>query len=736
MEKEREREQAYLARVEAYIEESLNGLYEKKEGLKQEVLAARRDMWEESSHLIRDFDDVVQLAVEEGQVSAAERRYRQNERELARLSKQRFSPYFGRLDYVYLGREHTIYIGVYSLRQEDSREMLAVDWRAPAASMFYSFDLGPGWYEPPGGRREVTITRKRQLKIEDGRLRMMYDADSAMYDGILGGVLSQNTDHNLRVIISSIQREQNAAIRCNTRRSCLIYGLAGSGKTSVGLHRLAYILYHNRDRLKAEQLLILSNNAIFQSYISTILPDLGEQPAESTVFHRLLQEAVGEEYAVEDYYGYLGAVEAAPDSRRRAWMGVKYSLDFLDSCAAWFSSFAYKIPELRYRDSLVLSQELFDKRWKRTNFSSFQASYALAEQIAREAVEDFFRTNEEQIKRDIEEESQEFLSKKEIAFLCRRTRQQYTAAALEGIVRLNRLDPKAQAVQLLGDYMEKTGGDSQAALALSRALQGRELWYEDGLFYLFIQILMGAVAARPSVQHIVIDEAQDYNPLQLRIIRHLYPKSRYTILADGFQALDPRTGVPGRRQIQRALEEDFMEIRLEKCYRSSSEINALAFRLLEGEYPQLAQEYSYFERHTQRPRYVVSAEPLAALGPILDRLGEYGSIAVITSGADQARLVKAHLGDEAQLITEPEGRLEGRLTVLPLILAKGLEFDAVILFRFMEEPGENPRRRLYLGCTRALHALYLLERQALPPQLEDCLPYLDMVQPEKTPFGP
>lgn len=734
MDKEREREQAYLAQVEAYIEELLNGLYEKKEELKKEVLAARKDMWEESSHLIRDFDDVVQLAVQEGQVSAAERRYQRNGQEIARLSKQRFSPYFGRLDYVYLGREHTIYIGVYSLRQEASREMLVVDWRAPAASLFYSFDLGPGWYEPPSGRREVTVTRKRQLKIEDGRLRMMYDADSAMYDGILGGVLSQNTDHTLRVIVSSIQKEQNAAIRCNTHRSCLVYGLAGSGKTSVGLHRLAYILYHNRDRLKAEQLLILSNNAIFQAYISAILPDLGEKPAESTVFHRLLQEAVGEEYAVEDYYRYLRAVESAPDSQRRAWMGVKYSLDFLDSCAAWFSSFAYKIPELRYRDSLVLSQEIFDRRWKRTSFSSFRASCALAEQLVREAVEDFFRANEEQIKRDIEEESPEFLSKKEIAFLFRRARQQYTAAALEGVVRLNRLDPKAQAVQLLGDYMEQTGGDTGAGPALAQALRGRELWYEDGLFYLFVRVLMGAVAARPSVRHIVIDEAQDYNPLQLRIIRLLYPKSKYTILADGFQALDPRTGAPDRQQIQRALEEDFMEIRLEKCYRSSSEINALAFRLLEGEYPQLTQEYSYFERHTQRPRYLVSEEPLAALGPVLDRLGEYGSIAVITGGADQARLVQAYLGDEAQLLAEPEGRLESRLVVLPLILAKGLEFDAVILFNFTEGPGENLRRRLYLGCTRALHALYLLEKQALPPQAADCLPYVDTVHLEKTPF--
>lgn len=736
MNKGQKQEQAYLEQVEAYLAESLGRLYEKREELKQELLAARKNMWDEGRHLIRNFDetiqfeDVLQLAGQNQDISTAERGFQRNELEIARQAKLRFSPYFGRLDYQYQGRGHTIYIGIYSLRQEEARKLLVVDWRAPAASMFYSFDVGPGWFEPPSGRRDVDITLKRQLKIEDSRLLMMYNSDSAMYDEILGSVLAQNTEHTLRIIIGSIQKEQNAAIRCATNQSCLIYGLAGSGKNSVGLHRLAYILYHNRARIQAEQVLILSNNGIFQSYISAILPDLGEKPAESTVFHHLLQELVGEEYEVEDYYEYLHQAESQPASPRWAWMGVKYSPAFLDGCAACFSNFAYTIPELRYREALVLSQEIFEKRWRRTGFSSFRASYELAEQIVREAVEDFFRENEARIKQDIDGESQVFLSDKEAAFLYRRRRQQYITSALEEIARLNQLEPKAQAVKLLGDWLERSGQDCQGSLELFRELQTPKLRYEDALYYLYIRCLMGAVPARPAIRHILIDEAQDYNPLQLRIIRLLHPKSKYTILADGFQALNPLTTVGSQELFQWAFGAELLKIRLDTCYRSSSEINRLAFQLIKEEYPQLDQEYSYFERCTQKPRYVICKEPLPALRLLLRQMIGCDSVAIITSDWEQARQVKGYLGQEAKLMASPESRLESGVVILPLVLAKGLEFDGAILLHMAGTPRADLRRRLYLGCTRALHQLCLLEAQELPSPLADCAPYVETIRLE------
>ena len=190
------------------------------------------------------------------------------------------------------------------------------------ASMFYQFDLGPAWYEVHDSRNEVELTGKRQYRIEEGRFLSAYDTDSSMYDQILGEVLSGHTDHKLKVIISSIQKEQNLAIRSDTKKSCLIYGLAGSGKTSIGLHRLAYLLYQNRDTIKAENILILSNNNIFGSYISTILPDLGEKAAETKVFAQLLEASIEDGIDMEDYYTQLKRLEDGYTSERIKWIQV------------------------------------------------------------------------------------------------------------------------------------------------------------------------------------------------------------------------------------------------------------------------------------------------------------------------------------------------------------------------------------------------------------------------------
>ncbi len=728
-ENEQALERRHLEQVEGVITKNLHSLYEEREQLKEQVLEARRDMWENSPRQIRDFDDVLQIADQGGQVSAAEKRFGENQREIARQEKMRNSPFFGRLDYREPGGERKVYIGIYGLRGEGSRRMLVVDWRAPVSSMFYSFDTGEAWFDAPNGRREVDITLKRQYKIQDGKLVLMYDTNSSMYDGILGQVLAQNTDHNLKVIVGSIQKEQNAAIRGDTRHSCLICGLAGSGKTSVGLHRLAYILYHDRDRVKAENILMVSNNGIFSSYISQILPELGEDPGESLVFHDLL-DTVGREYELEDYYEQLKAVEYGQAKARRKWLRVKYAPDFLEYCTAYFANFPFKLPELRYGEEPILSPEAFQAKWGKMRFSAFRPGYELVKKMVREAIDDYFFAHREDICRDIERKSPVFLSEKETRSLYQKTRREYVEEAFAEIHRLNRLDPEAQAVEVLGNYLEALGEENDGAIELAKAFRRRKLWYEDGLLCLLIRLLMGEVPTRPEILHIVLDEAQDYSPLQLTILKLLYPKSSFTILADVFQAVGGLTATTDYSLFGRVFGPGLRETRLEKCYRSSSEINALAFQLLSREYPDMGKTYSYFQRHTQKPQWVVSSRPAQAVPPLLGRLGQYGSLGVITGDEDQAREVKACLGDQGQLIVSSGEKLTGRVAVLPLLLAKGLEFDGVILvsLAYSSKEDENFRRRLYLGCTRALHRLYLVEPEEPSEELEDCRPYWEIVR--------
>lgn len=726
-----QKEMEYFDRAEEIIRNKLEKLYADKVSLREQVLRERKDMWDENRHLILEFDDVILMSAQETNVSFVEKQYERNELELQRLTKMEKSPYFGRVDFEdrEIGDSDTIYIGIYSLTEEESHEVYVVDWRAPIASMFYQFDLGPAWYEVNGHKIEVEMTKKRQYKIEEGRFLSAYDTDSSMYDDILGEVLSSYSDHRLKVIIGSIQKEQNYAIRSDTRRSCLIYGLAGSGKTSIGLHRLAYILYCNKDTIKSENILILSNNNIFESYISTILPDLEEKPAETKVFADLLEEAFGKGIKIEDYYTQLKRLEDRQGLDRIKWTRIKYSPEMLQYFIDYFASFTFQIPEIRYQEEVIVSPELLQSKMNVGKSTSFHFGCERLNYLVKKTIEDYFLLRKEEIYNSLVESQEDIISTKDVNVLYRRTIEEYVRSAREEIIRLNRLDSGKQMLEVFSKYLRQTGEGDEEAGRLSDSLERGKLWYEDALLYLFVKVLMGEVSPFDNIRHIVIDEVQDYNLVQLYIMKYLFPKGNFTLLGDIYQTVNSLTTIQKYDDFTRVFGSDLMQIRLSKCYRSSGDINALAFALIdETEHP-IAEEYSYFERTVGKPRYVICRDMYSCLAPILERLEKYHSVAVIVNSDEEALAVKSYLQGrrEAQMIISPEDELKDGVVIIPLLLAKGLEFDAVILFNciYANEKNVHMRRRVYLGCTRALHELYLVERDVLPESLQECKQYME-----------
>lgn len=739
MEKSDYRKEAeYFDRVEEIIKKKLGKLYENKTSLREQVVRERRDMWDENRHGILEFDDVILLSTQDHSVSLVEKQYEQNALEIQRLSKMEKSPYFGSVDFEEseTGEEDRIYIGIYSLTEEESYEIYVVDWRAPIASMFYQFDLGPAWYEVHGHRREVGITGKRQYKIEEGRLLSVYDTNSSMYDDILGEVLSNHTDHKLKAIVGSIQKEQNAAIRSDIRRSCLIYGLAGSGKTSIGLHRLAYILYQNReempsaDAVRAENILILSNNSIFESYISSILPDLGEKAAETKVFADLLEEFMDRELKIEDYYTQLKRIEEGPDDERIKWLQVKYSADMIQYCIDYFASFSFRIHEIRYREEIIISPELIQSKMSDRQFTEYRSGYERLNYLVRKTIEEFFFQHKEEICDDIVESHDENLFTDEVKMLYNRMKMEYIQSAQEEIRRLNRPDSGEQMKALFLNYLHRMGEGDEEAERLFCSLNRGRLWYEDALLYLFVKVLTGEVKPFTKIRHVVIDEVQDYNLLQLYLVKYLFPRSSFTLLGDIYQTVNSVTTIQEYDAYERVFGPDLISIRLSKCYRSSSDINALAFGLINEKGHPIGEHYSYFERPVKKPQYVICGDMFSCLVPILEQLEKYHSVAIIVNREEEALWVKSHLDGqkEAQLIISPADELKSRLVIIPLLLAKGLEFDAVILFNCIYANQGKPylRRRVYLGCTRALHELYFVERETLPDSLRECGLYMEI----------
>ena len=405
-------------------------------------------------------------------------------------------------------------------------------------AMFYQFDLGPAWYQVNDYKNEVEMTGKKQYKIEEGRLLSVYDTNSSMYDDILGEVLSKQADHKLKVIVGSIQKEQNAAIRSDTRHSCLIYGLAGSGKTSIGLHRLAYVLYCNKDTVKAKNILILSNNNIFGSYISTILPDLGEEPAETKVFADLLEAYLDEGMEVEDYYRQLKVIEEGLAEERLKWIQIKYSADMLQYCIDYFASFPFQIPEIRYKEEILVSPGLLQSKLNVGRALDFRSRCERLRHLVRKTIEDFFVLHREEICTDILENDDDVLSTKEAKIVYKRTMQEYLQSAQNEITRLNRLDAQEQTKEVFADYLHHIGEDDEEAERLFYSLKRGKLLYEDALLYLLIRVLTGEAAPFPNIYHTVIDESQDYNLLQLYIVKSLFPGSSFTLLGDIWQTVN------------------------------------------------------------------------------------------------------------------------------------------------------------------------------------------------------
>lgn len=750
-------EQAYLTRVEAYIDKRIRQLTDKEEELRKDIGAGRKAMWEEGRHGVCDFDDVVDLYLHSEVIVSDEKQYVENLKELQRLQKMKENPYFARMDVVEeeFPEEMALYIGAVGLRDDKTYDMYVCDWRAPISALFYGFDVGKAWYEVEGRPVRVELKRKRQIQIAGGKLQSIYDTDSVMHDVILGEILSQNTGNKLKVIVSSIQKEQNTAIRKTDCQAVLIYGPAGSGKTSVGLHRLAYILYHQRDKLTAEDIVILSNNHIYHSYVSGILPALCEDEVSHTIFHELLRKFLPKGIFVESYYAQYGALRMADIEigkqtiadkmqdensvtvqERKNWLELKYSVELLEFINDYFAEYEFLTLPLKYRGQVIVSAKELQSKFKRNKYGSFRGAFEGLLETVKKLYEDYFEDNKEQICEEIEAKMQEYVSAQELDILFMKAKRRVTQEMIEALKEKNMLGAQEQLLRIMKGFVkqadvEKTIGDKMIR-KLQADLGQRHLWYEDALLYVLVRIHMGEVTPFRNVLHVLIDEAQDYHILQLTILKLLYPKSSFTLLADVCQAISPLTTIQSYKDFTAIFGEELECMPLLKSYRSSGAINALAFCLMEKFHPDYAKKYSYFQREGKMPQYIITTDKTATILKKLKELHHYNLVGIITRSDKEAvrlyhRLCEA--GEQVQLITGPHDEMKEQVIIMPLIFTKGLEFDAVLVSGMVNTQNTVNRQaaEMYLACTRALHELFFIEKEQLPKEMDVCNIYIELV---------
>ena len=594
-----------------------------------------------------------------------------------RFEKMLDAPFFGRVDFAFEGEEESepFYIGIGNFAEKTGMTPLIYDWRAPVSSLFYDYDKGEASYEAPAGEIRGEITSKWQYKIRGGKMVYAFESDTKIDDEILRQELGSSGDVKLKNIVRTIQKEQNAIIRNTKDLILVIQGAAGSGKTSIALHRIAYLLYHDRENLKSSNVLILSPNSVFADYISHILPELGEENIQEMSFDiYAYHELKGAVPDCEDRYDHLERIMKFPDSGEKERFRLKQSEDFVGMTEGFLATLEDRLidfKEVSFRGAKLTEEDLI-----RLFYFKFQETPLLKRM---DAVMEYFVDAYETLKgRDISDEDRELLQGK-----------------------FDSMYVSKDLYEIYGWLLEDYGFDPLPDVPYER----RKLQYEDVFPMLYLKYRLTGRNSRKNIKHLVIDEMQDYSFLQYTILKSLF-ECRMTILGDYAQTLDTKQH-DVLKFLPKILGRDIRTVILKKSYRNTYEIARYAGKI-SG-----ITDLDLLERHGKP----VEEETFPSADALLDAVSEhlnlgedgYETGAVLTLTEEEAydvyRLLK-NRGTEASYVDRDSSAFKRGLTVTTFYLAKGLEFDQV----FMIQPEkDNPlaSQAAYICATRALQELYV-----------------------------
>ena len=614
------------------------------------------------------------------QMNANEEQFRLRKR----FKKMQDSPFFGRVDFRYDGDEEaeTFYIGIGNLSESAGSLPLVYDWRAPVSGLFYDYDKGPASYEAPSGIFEGEVTSKWQYKIRKGKMLYEFESDVKIDDEILGAELGSNGEVQLKNIVRTIQKEQNEIIRNTKDRIMVIQGAAGSGKTSVALHRIAYLLYHDRENLKSSNVLILSPNGVFADYISHILPELGEENIREMSFdlfaYRELKDIVGD---CEDRYDQIEHTVLNP--KIQDICREKQSPEFvskLDGFVLRLEDELMNFRDVEYRGCTLSEKEIIDL---------FYFKFLDVPLLSRmHSVAEYFIDQVETLRdRDLSDEEREEVM--ECFRSMYETRDCYV---------------------LYSRFLEKEGYRPLPHCQIEK----RRLRYEDVYPVLYLKYTLYQCRNHHGIKHVVVDEMQDYSWIQYLLIHKMFP-CRMTILGDKAQTMEDETQ-DVLKFLPKIFGKDIRKIVMNRSYRNTMEVAQYANHLTGIE------DMELFERHGEPVDERTFSSTEEALETVLEkwlnRREEFETEALIFLTEREAEHAFLYIEKRLKEIApEAENQLcymnrdsqsfKKGLTVTTFYLAKGLEFDQV--FGIFEEDRESglQYQAKYITATRALHELHM-----------------------------
>lgn len=655
-----ERERNYLNKTVSLIRKKISKLGQELFDDDSKVLEFKKLIWD--THTEMDPNEMRSMMAESDlQVSIMQSKGNY----LQRLFRIQNKPYFGSIRFKEEGSEEedNIYIGITHV--EDKLDYYVHDWRSPICSMFYDYETGPASYKAPSGIIKGNIIKKRQYIIEDAELKHIFDNDLNISDSLLQEVLAEESSDKMKNIVNTIQEEQNKVIRNTEDKNLIVEGIAGSGKTSVALHRIAFLLYRIPN-LTSSNVVVFTPNKVFSEYISNVLPELGEDNTYDMTFYDLLCQNINEYKDIENFTDFISRYYKG-NVDNYDMVKYKQSDEIIKDIDSYINNLLSTIKfnnKLEYDNFIEIDTEELNNmlNYKYNRFPLFERIKEISKRIASNNYEGSTKNAS-----SIEKKLKELLN-----------------------IKLDLKDIFNNFYQSeYSKYKDK--------------VNDKYLYYEDACIFLYIKSLLVGFNTNHVIKEIVIDEAQDYNKLQYLIIKKTFKTSNYTILGDTNQTINPYYKYNSLEELT-SIFESSKYITLTKTYRSTGKIIDYTNKILGLNHVTAIRNDKasdiIFRNNITKNDFLTDINNLKTISK---------SIAIITKNDKEAEKVYNMLKDDLDImLIDGFGHIKRDLVVVPSYVAKGLEFDSVIIYTDEDNKYQEKDKYLfYVACTRAQHNLII-----------------------------
>jgi len=655
-----ERERNYLYKTVSLIRKKISKLGQELFDDDSKVLEFKKLIWD--THTEMDPNEMRSMMAESDlQVSIMQSKGNY----LQRLFRIQNKPYFGSIRFKEEGSEEedNIYIGITHV--EDKLDYYVHDWRSPICSMFYDYETGPASYKAPSGIIKGNIIKKRQYIIEDAELKHIFDNDLNISDSLLQEVLAEESSDKMKNIVNTIQEEQNKVIRNTEDKNLIVEGIAGSGKTSVALHRIAFLLYRIPN-LTSSNVVVFTPNKVFSEYISNVLPELGEDNTYDMTFYDLLCQNINEYKDIENFTDFISRYYKS-NVDNYDMVKYKQSDEIIKDIDSYINNLLSTIKfnnKLEYDNFIEIDTEELNNmlNYKYNRFPLFERIKEISKKIASNNYEGSTKNAS-----SIEKKLKELLN-----------------------IKLDLKDIFNNFYQSeYSKYKDK--------------VNDKYLYYEDACIFLYIKSLLVGFNTNHVIKEIVIDEAQDYNKLQYLIIKKTFKTSNYTILGDTNQTINPYYKYDSLEELT-SIFESSKYITLTKTYRSTGKIIDYTNKILGLNHVTAIRNDKasdiIFRNNITKNDFLTDINNLKTISK---------SIAIITKNDKEAEKVYNMLKDDLDImLIDGFGHIKRDLVVVPSYVAKGLEFDSVIIYTDEDNKYQEKDKYLfYVACTRAQHNLII-----------------------------